>query len=183
MTISTGGSSKARVRVGESLPLAAILFAFWIILSGKLDLFHLGAGAIASIAIAYASCFLYAADPPVVKSGHHPFYGFPWLRFVAYLPWLVWQIVLAALQVAMVVLSPKMKLKPRLLRFERPLPHNMARTLLAHSITLTPGTVTIDVRGEEFLVHALNDDAADGLTKDEPGNMKERVHHVFEKDD
>jgi multicomponent Na+:H+ antiporter subunit E len=164
----------------ESLVLVLPLFAFWVVLSGKFDAFHLGAGFLCSVAIALGSCYLYALDPPLAEPGRHPFAVFPWLRMLAYLPWLFGQIFVSSLQVAKLVLSPKLDIRPKLFRFVYPLPNGLARTTLANSITLTPGTVTIDLRGDEYVVHALTDAAAAPLEGDETGNMKERVAHVFD---
>ncbi len=175
-------SSQERLPLYESLPLFLVLFGFWVVLSGKLDLFHLAAGALSAAAIAYLSCRLYAVTPPVGPRGRHPFFTTAWLRLGLYLPWLSWQIVVASVQVARIVLSPKMKITPLLFRFHHELPHNLARATLANSITLTPGTVTIDVRGDEYLVHALSDEAAEALQGSGAGNMKNRVSSVFRGD-
>jgi multicomponent Na+:H+ antiporter subunit E len=175
-------SSPERLPLYESAPLALALFVFWVVLSGKFDLFHLAAGALSATGIAYLSCYLYALPPPVGPHGRHPYFTFPWFRMAAYLPWLGWQIVAASFQVARIVLSPTLKITPRLFRFSHELPHNLARATLANSITLTPGTVTIDVRGDEYLVHALNDEAAEALQRTDAGNMKTRVSSIFRGD-
>lgn len=171
--------SSQRLPFYESLPLAFVLFVFWIVLSGKLDLFHVGAGALSAIAISFMTCYLYAVKPPVGPVGRHPFFTMPWVRIVGYLPWLSWQILVASVQVAAIVLRPNMNIDPLMFRFQHELPHNLARAILANSITLTPGTVTIDVRGDEFLVHALNHQSAQPLQQPHPGDMKDRVSRVF----
>lgn len=173
-------SSTTRPPFYESLVLVVPLFAFWVVLSGKFDAFHLGAGLLSSIAIALGSCYLYALDPPLAAPGRYPFAVFPWLRMLAYLPWLTGQIFLSSLQVARLVLSPKLDIRPKLFRFVYPLPNGMARATLANSITLTPGTVTIDLRRDEYVIHALTYEAAASLEGDEPSNMKARVARVFE---
>ena len=178
--MSTSPGSRIVVPFVESLPLAAVLFAFWVVLSGKLDAFHLGAGVVASLAIAYASCGMYAVDPGIVPRGRHPFFVMPWIRLVLYVPWLAWQILVAAFQVAKLVLSPRADLSPRVFTLEHPLPHNMARATLANSITLTPGTVTLDVRGDVYVVHGLNDEAESGLTENSPTGMPARLSALFE---
>lgn len=171
-----------RLPLYESVPLALVLFVFWIVLSGKLDLFHIGAGAVAACGIAFMSCRLYAANPPVGPRGRHPFFTMPWIRLLFYVPWLGGQIVVASVQVARIVLSPKLDIEPRMFRFEHELPHNLARAVLANSVTLTPGTVTIDVLGNEFFVHALTPDAAEALQSTRAGDMKARVSSLFQGD-
>ena len=172
-------SSDHRFRFYECLPLAVALFGFWVILSGKLDFFHLGAGALASLVIATVTGRLYRLEPAIATPRRHPFVDMPWLGLVLYLPWLLLQIAIASVQVAAIVLRPRMEHEPRLFRFRFVLPHNMARATLANSITLTPGTVTLDVREDDYLVHALTRDAERSLQSDEPGNMKHRVALLF----
>lgn len=167
----------------ESIPLAGLLFVFWVVLSGKIDFFHLAAGVVGATGVAYMTCYLYAVSPPVGPSGRHPFFTMPWLRLALYLPWLAKQIVVASVQVAVIVLSPEMVISPRLFRFRHPLPDNLARATLANSITLTPGTVTIDVWGDEFLVHALERQSAESLMGSRPRDMKSRVSAIFRRAD
>jgi multicomponent Na+:H+ antiporter subunit E len=168
------------VRFGDSLVLSFLLYAFWVVLSGKLDLFHLSAGAVVSLSIGYVSCRLYALEPPIGPRGRHPFAIVPWLRLATYVPWLAAQIFLSTLQVARLVLSPSMEIRPKFFTFSYPLPHGMARATLANSITLTPGTVTIDLDGDRYLVHALTEQAAQDLEGSKPGNMKQRVGRLFD---
>lgn len=166
-------------RFADSLLLALLLFGFWTVLSGKLDFVHLSAGAIVSLTIALVSCRLYALEPPVAQPGRHPFAIVPWAGLLTYLPWLAAQIFFSTLQVAKLVLSPRMRIRPKLVTFRYPLPHGMARATLANSITLTPGTVTIDLDGDQYLVHALTEEAARDLEETLPGNMKDRVGKLF----
>ena len=68
-------------------------------------------------------------------------------------------------------------LSPRMVTFETQLKKKLSRFVLANSITLTPGTVTVRVEGSRFLVHALNETAA----RDLPGSMEQRIANIFEK--
>lgn len=68
---------------------------------------------------------------------------------------LLWQIVLANLQLARIVLHPRLPIQPGIVRFNPGLKTDLSKTLLANSITLTPGTLTVDIHGEEFTVHVL----------------------------
>ena len=181
MRAGSNRTENEAIPFSQSLPLAAGLFGFWIVLSGKLDVFHLSIGALASLIAAFVSGRLFALEPAMATKGRDPFIDLPWIRLFAYLPWLAGQIALSAFQVAAIVLRPHMRLEPKLFRFDHPLPHNLARATLANSITLTPGTVTLDVRDNEYLVHALSREAATSLEGNEPGNMKDRVSRVFAK--
>ena len=165
-----------RHQLSFSFPLTLLLFGLWVVLSGKFDAGHLVTGAVAALVIALATRRLFLLPPAIGFSLDHPLGGIPWHRFVWYLPWLAWEIVLAGLQVAYVVLHPRLPATPRLVRFRADLPHTLARLILANSITLTPGTVTLDVDGDEFLVHALTETAARAI---EDGTMPDRVAALF----
>ena len=137
------------------LPLAGVLLLFWLLLSGRTDPLHLGLGALSAVGIALATQPLLLLAPPIGNEGEHPLASHPWMRLLGYLPWLIIRIVLGSLQVAYVVVHPSLPIDPEIVRFRRPLPHNLARLTLANSITLTPGTVTLDVDGDDYAVHAL----------------------------
>ena len=162
----------------QVLPLALALFALWLILSGKFDAFHVSMGVVSALCVALGTRRLLLLPPDIGPPGTHPTDVLSW-RFLGYLPWLIWQIIASSLHVAYVVLHPRMPIQPRLLRFHTSFPHVLAQLTLATSITLTPGTVTLDVDNDEFLVHALTDTSAQGL---EPhgGAMHRRVAALFQ---
>ena len=80
-----------------------------------------------------------------------------WFWGLVYLPVLAWYCMKANLQVAYLVLHPKMPIRPGIVRVKTELKTETARTALANSITLTPGTLTVDVKPEkgELFVHWL----------------------------
>ena len=161
-----------------SLLLALSLFVFWTILSGKFDLLHLGAGAIASLMIALSTSRLLFMPPAIGATVNQPLSGLRWIRIFSYLPWLLLEISKSSLQIAYLALQPRLAIDPRLVRFKAHQPHTLARLILANSITLTPGTVTIDVDGDEFLVHALTEGTARSI---ELGKMQKRVTKLFDQ--
>jgi multicomponent Na+:H+ antiporter subunit E len=159
---------------------SALLFAVWIALSGKLDALHLGMGAVCAVGVALAVRPMLALSPPIVAPATAPLTLSTAGRFLLFMPWLLVQIVAASLQVAAVVLHPRLPISPRVLRLRVELPNPLARLTLANAITLTPGTVTLDVEGDEYLVHALNEASARGLAPEEAeGVMPRRVRRVF----
>jgi multicomponent Na+:H+ antiporter subunit E len=151
-----------------------IMFGFWILLSGKFDLFHLTLGVISSGLVSFLS-----ADILMHESGRSDRLsrGF---RFISYIPWLLYQIVLSTIHVAFLALHPKMKdqIDPTIVTFKTKLTSNIARVALANSITLTPGTITIRIEDNVFYVHAISRKAAAGL----PGEMEDRLARVFERE-
>lgn len=96
-------------------------------------------------------------------------------RFLLYLPWLMKEVLVANLEVAKVILDPKMPISPRMVVFHGSQKTDLGRVIYANSITLTPGTITTGVEGQEFQIHALR--AAD-LETDEEQEMDERCTRV-----
>lgn len=157
---------------------AGLLFAFWIALSGKLDAFHVSLGLITAAAVALATGKLFRAPPqpmPADEFGRAPL---RWRHFLTYSVWLLWQIFRSAIQVAKLILHPRLPIAPRMVRIADDLPHPIARLTLAHSITLTPGTVTVDCDDDGMVVHAIDPESAASLGSD-GGPMADRVRAVF----
>jgi len=153
-----------------------LLMAFWIILSGRLELKYLLMGVIAVSLVLWRGQDLLrsrsAGDTrPGLARGLRS-----WIRFIQYLPWLLVAIVKANVYVAYLVLHPRAPIDPVLLRFRTNLRSDISQLLLAHSITLTPGTITIDTQDHKYLVHAIHPSAAGDLVS---GNMQNRVARVF----
>lgn len=155
----------------------AMLF-FWIVMSGKFDWFHLGMGVISSALVAGLSNDLLFEGhskklvPNVIK----------FALFLRYVMWLARQIVRANLHIAGLSLSlfPKKHLDPHIVKFRTSLKTDFARFVLANSITLTPGTVTVRIENDIFYVHAITRRSAGDLTGDGPGEMERWVAWVFE---
>ena len=150
-----------------------LLLITWIVLSGLIDPFHIGLGVISSALVAWLSSDLLFEDRSKsiltrCKQG---------IRLPSYLLWLLWQIVLANIHVLKISFSPNLndKIQPQLVKFRTGLKTDFQKYVLAQSITLTPGTVTLDIKGDVFLIHAISDHAAKGLVS----SMAQRIHNVF----
>ena len=152
-----------------------VLFAPWLVLSGKFDAMHVGMGGVCCLLLSYlcADLLFQDSNTSTVQRLRQL------VKFTTYLGWLFWQIILANFHVFRVAFSPRMEklLSPRMVTFETQLKKELSRFVLANSITLTPGTVTVRVEGSRFLVHALNETAA----RDLPGSMEQRIANIFEK--
>ncbi len=164
------GAQKKKTQFQNFIGASIILFVFWLLLSGKFDSFHLTLGVICSVLVAYLfHDLLFAnvrvADMRVVTA-----------RFIAYIPWLFEQIVLANIHVASLVIRPKMPIDPKVVTFKSKLETDISLITLANSITLTPGTITMDIRDGVYYVHALSQKVADDLNT---GEMEDRVAHVY----
>ena len=152
----------------------AVMLLFWVVLSGMFDAFHLSLGVICCLLIAHFSHdLLFFGDGKYSNSKSL-------LGLIAYLPWLFYQILLANLQVAYIVLNPRMLdlIDPHVIRFKTKLKRPISKVTFAQSITLTPGTITVSIHDDEFSVYALTRSASDSL----PGEMEGRVARALESE-
>ncbi len=144
----------------------------WLVLSGKFDLFHLTLGVVSCAIVSFASGdMLFSAKNVYRVPGQ-------WLRFIPYVPWLLYQIFRANMHVMRLVFHPRMLdlINPQMVKFNSRLDGTMARFVYANSITLTPGTITVYVSlYGAYTVHAIDDASAEGL----PGEMESRVAAIF----
>lgn len=164
------GAQVAKSELQNFMSTFFILYGFWVLLSGHFDTFHLTLGAICSLLVAHISHDLLFAN---VRVGD---IRLVIIRFILYIPWLIRQIVSSNIHVASLALNPKMPIEPQILRFKTKLESDISWVVLANSITLTPGTITMDIKEGEFYVHALDKKVAEDL---KAGEMEDRVAHVF----
>lgn len=151
-----------------------LLLVTWVIFSGVIDVFHLSLGAISCGIVTWLSSdFLFQNDGKGLQTRFVEV-G----RFIGYCLWLLWQIILANIHVLKLALaSNNREMRPQMVRFRTSLQSEFARYVFANSITLTPGTVTLSVEGDEFVVHAISRKVADEL----PGEMEKRVAKIFDQ--
>jgi multicomponent Na+:H+ antiporter subunit E len=153
-----------------------VLFGLWILLSGRFDLFHISMGFLSALLVILVHLrinrYLYF-QKEIAKEN-----TLRYSRFLYYVPWLIWQIVVASIQVAYVVLHPKIPINPSLVRFKTRLPNIAAKVILGNSITLTPGTLTIRIQDDEFLVHALTDAASTSIMD---GSLPDQVAKLYHR--
>jgi len=140
----------------------AILFAFWLVLSGRYEAKYLSFGVLSAGLVTFLTNDLfyslyYRAEKDKAKT---------WLfllqlwHFLAYLPWLLSRIIIANIQVAYLVLHPRMPIEPVLLQFRTRLRGSLAQVIVANSITLTPGTTTVNLEEGKYIIHVLAPPAA-----------------------
>jgi multicomponent Na+:H+ antiporter subunit E len=156
-----------------------LLLGLWLLLSGHYDVFHISMGVFSALVVVLLNVrlrkyYFFEEELAEAKARMKDVFTvrLRYGRVLFYIPWLIWQIVVASLQVAAVVLNPKMPIDPALLRFKTKLPNTSAKVILGNSITLTPGTITVQIKGDEFLVHALMDASSSGIVDDSlPGEV------------
>jgi multicomponent Na+:H+ antiporter subunit E len=136
------------------------LLAFWLLLSGYFTAFLVAAGVGSALGVV-----LFARRMEVVDREGHPIDVSPGV--VTYWPWLGWEIVKSGWQASKAILHPRLPISPTLVRFKPSQRSVVGLVTHANSITLTPGTITIEASEGEFLVHALTRSAAEGCVDSE----------------
>ena len=149
----------------RALSLIVILFAFWLLLSGFFMPFLLVMGVLSAIGVA-----MLGRRMDLVDHEGHPI-QLSW-RLISYWPWLFREIAMSAWSVARIILDPRLPISPTLVRAKTSQKTTVGLVTYANSITLTPGTISVEVTQGEILVHALTREAADGLLE---GEMDRRV--------
>ncbi|MBN1366694.1 MAG: Na+/H+ antiporter subunit E [Dehalococcoidales bacterium] len=174
---------KKRVALGRTGRTAraiqfVILFAFWVMLTGRYELKYLLIGIAAAALVTYLTGDL--IYKPSRRKTPVPGAGFvlrsAW-HLLLYIPWLVRAIIKANIQVAIIIIKPKMPIDPVNLQFKTGLKNKVALVTLANSITLTPGTITVLLEKDTYTVHCLRSDYASDL---ETAVMQNKVGKVFE---
>jgi len=162
------------VRLGtleQALALFGASFLFYLALAGSIELFELVTGAITASVVAVALWGVSLTTP--VRPGATVT---KLLRFLLYLPYLLWEITKASVEVAYVVLHPDLPIDPEMVEFDAAVWSALPVTTLANSITLTPGTLTVDVSKRHFTVHTLTGAARENLMH---GTLERAVRFVY----
>ncbi len=149
----------------HTLSLGFALYFLWILLSGHFSPLLLGLGVVSAAVVVFISKRM-----EVVDHEGHPIH-MSW-RAMLYWPWLTWEIIKSNIDVARIIVTPKMPIAPNMIELKGSQKTELGQAAYANSITLTPGTVTVGLRRGVFSVHALTAEAADGLRK---GEMDRRV--------
>ena len=132
---------------------SAVLFLAWLVLSASYDLVSVALGLFVALAVTW----LNPVDPA------SPFRSVPWLRVLGYLPWLFARIFRSGIHVTRLILDPSLPIAPKLIRYRTDLQSDGAIVILGNSLTLTPGTITVEVNSNELVVHAIDDAASRDL--------------------
>ena len=138
--------------------MTSTLFIFWLIFSESLHYQEIILGLACSFAVALFNndLFLRWEERPAINKANVVF-------FIRYCFQLIGAIFLANLQVAAIVLNPRMPISPGMVRFKVDVEKNLSRVVLGNSITLTPGTLTVHMEDDIYLVHALTEKNAESV--------------------
>ena len=145
--------------------IGLVLFCFWLVLSGIYTVITVPAGILSVIGVVALAHRMGIAD----DEGHPIHLS---LGALTYWPWLALEIAKSAWDVTKIILHPKLPISPTLIRIRASQRSAVGLATYANSITLTPGTITARVSGDEFLVHAVTRSGAEDLAE---GVMDKRV--------
>jgi multicomponent Na+:H+ antiporter subunit E len=166
-----GGRAGSRPRARGSLSASAVIFLFWLAISASVAPPDLAIGAVLSLLLGWGSArFLWAGQGPRISPAR--------LRTLSrYVLWLGGQVILSAVHVARLVIDPRMPISPRLIVRRTGLRRQASRMAFAHSVTLTPGTLTVDVTDATFVIHCLDAQSAAAILS---GELERRIAEAFE---
>ncbi len=157
------------MKIKSVLIIFVILLAFWLILNHSVSAEYLISGVVLAAAIAMAFCRECEVLQDIKLTPKAFLYTF------AYLFVFIVELVKANFDLAMRVLSPSLPINPGIIRVKTSLKSKMARLILANSITLTPGTFTVDIIGDNLYIHCVN------LEKEHTEEYGKNIVRKFEK--
>jgi len=147
------------------------LFLFWLFLTFTLDLISFVVGIIVVVGVLWFNRDL------MIDSSEADFYSLKGAyKLIRFFIILIKEIIIANIQVAKIVLDPKMPIQPSFFEYPMKLKKSMNQVIYANAITLTPGTLTVDMNEDVFIIHALTDDARLGL----PNSTLEKAAYTLE---
>ena len=152
----------------RKLGLAITLFIFWLLLSGIYQPLIISFGIASSLLVAWIAHRMDVID-------HE---GFPihlGAKAVSYWPWLIWEIIKANIDVAAIIIKPKLPITPTMFNSPASQKTEVGQVTYSNSITLTPGTISVGVTDGMVEVHALTSQSADDVMT---GRMDKRVSQM-----
>ncbi|KZY34723.1 MULTISPECIES: Na+/H+ antiporter subunit E [unclassified Oleiphilus] len=148
---------------------AVLLSAFWLLLSGYIQPLLLSFGAVSVIIVLFVLKRMDEVDeePQEIGTG---------LRLIRYIPWLIGQIIGSSAHVTKLIWTSSNKVSPSLAKIDiKEIPPSN-HVLYANSITLTPGTLSVDLEDGELTVHALQKSSLEEL---EQGAMENKIAGIW----
>jgi multicomponent Na+:H+ antiporter subunit E len=142
---------------------------FWLLLTFSLKIPNLIVGSAASLLCTAIFARYYFHNVHKFLQPHRYFW------FLIYLGIFIWECIKANFDVAYRVISPAMPIRPGIVRVKTSLKSDFAKTLLANSITMTPGTITVDIIGDEFYIHWIY------VRSEDPAVYPGMITGLFEK--
>jgi len=145
--MTASATSEKRGLLPQQAAVFCAVFVLWLLLAGSLDAGEAGAGVLVALLVTLA-----ARPYAAMFAGIRLQAAAPW-HLAAYLAAFLVALIKANLDMARMVLSPSLPIRPALVEVKTGLESPLGRLILANSISLTPGTLTVDVNGDRILVH------------------------------
>lgn len=144
------------------------LYAFWLLLSGYYLPLLLSLGGVSDLVVVW---LLRRMD----KVDAEPIALRPGFKLMRYIGWLLGQVVIANIDVACRIWNPKLPIQPSWEKLDIKVSSDLEKTVYANSITLTPGTLTTDVKDDHFMIHNLTPEGMESLRE---GEMQRRIMDI-----
>lgn len=150
--------NRTKVDLAGSLFIFILLMIFWFLISASADWQHILVGAI------FCGLLTFLWGNLTITEGNKTEFKLAQLfMIIKYFVILGVEIVIANINVAMIVLNPRLPISPGIVIMRCDLERSLVRVLYVNSITLTPGTITVELEDNLLIVHALTEDVAHGL--------------------
>ena len=140
-------------------------FLIWLLLSASFKLPHVGLGLLAAFGVAWLNTDHATSRFTILR-----------LRIVWYFLWLVGRIHQSGFHLSVLILHPALPIDPKLIRYRTKLQEDAGIVLLGNSITLTPGTITVEVNSQDLVIHAMDDKSADDVASQ---RLEQRIAGLF----
>lgn len=162
------------------LRFTVYMFLFWLLISQTFTVKFIVMGLAASFVVSWVCTPLFMIRNHDQTKKYFAL-GVPLIPFAVYVLWLLKELVLANIDVAQATWKKSLPIEPEIIRFQVGFDNPLAIALLANSITLTPGTITLNVdRQGVYEIHALTPGAAEGIRS---GSMMKKVAKLYKEDE
>lgn len=164
-SIDQGVPRTRTIHIARMALMAVLLAVAWLLWSGFFTPLLLALGAFSCVLVVYLSNRMHLFDTDV--------FALRWsLRLVRFWVWLAREVIRSSLEVSRLVLSPGLPISPTVVKFDTTCEHPVDQATLGNSITLTPGTLTLNIENGSFMVHSLTRQGAEEILD---GEMDRRV--------
>ncbi len=155
--------------IGKFFYTFFIIFLIWYAFTTSFQPAEIITGIIISLVVAYITVVNFNCCDPILIAPSHILY------FIQYFFVFIIALIKANFDVARRVINPKLPINPGIVHFKTKLHNDFAKMVLANSITLTPGTLTIDVVGNDFYIHWID------VTTQDPEEVYREIAAPFEE--
>lgn len=162
--------------MSQRISYGVLCFVLWLTLTWTLNYFSIIVGFIISLIVAIVFGGYFSYHPIKILQPHRLF----WL--LVYIPVFGWECLKANFDVAYRVIHPERPLKPGIVKIKTKLKTDLAKTMLANSITMTPGTMSVDIDEDILYIHWIwiRDTDVERASKDIAGNFEKYLLRIFE---